>query len=360
MISLFIRRLKTVRIFGICLFFCQSTVSYADFQAGVLAASRGDYVSAQREWKSDASKGNAEAQFNLGALLLSGKLGQPDIKTAVRWIERASQGGYIEAAYALGMIYYTGAGSDIKQDHAKALKAFEFAAKKGHAQSQFSAGMLLLHGQAIRLDPLQAETWLVRAAEQNHFQAMFNLGLFHAGGQGGRVDLAKGLGWFEKAAENGMPQAQQTVARMYMDGRGTERNLVKSKFWFLKAANNNVPEAQYALGVIEQAGIGGSPDPAEALRWFHLSAKNWDHGAMYRLGLMHRAGEGVVADQVEAYKWFELAASGGYEDAHFLRAAVAVQLSDAERGRGYQLAQEWFDANHSTPHKHSDMVPHKH
>jgi len=357
---LFMRFLSCSRHIGISLLVCHSVLAHADFNAGVVAASRGDYTSAQREWKAAANGGNPEAQFNLGALLLSGKLGQPDVKNAVRWIEKASQAGYLEASYALGMIYYTGAGAEIKQDHAKALKAFEIAAKKGSAQSQFSVGMLLLHGLAIKLDPVQAEGWLVKAAEQGHIQAQYNLGMFHVGGQGGRVDSSKGLAWFEKAAENGMPQAMQTVARMYMDGRGAERNLPKARVWFMKAADANIPEAQYALGIMAQLGVGQNRSATDALRWFAMAAKNWDRSAQFHLGLQYRDGDGVAADLVEAYKWFELAASGGHEDAHFLRAAVAAQLSDADRARGYKLAQEWFDANHSTPHRHSDMTPHRH
>ncbi|QLQ04077.1 MAG: sel1 repeat family protein [Thiobacillus sp.] len=77
----------------------------ADFKTGLDAANRGDFNTAVQEWTPLAAAGNADAQYNLGALLLSGKTGQPDAKDAVKWIEKAAAKGHVEAAYALGMIF---------------------------------------------------------------------------------------------------------------------------------------------------------------------------------------------------------------------------------------------------------------
>jgi hypothetical protein len=49
-------------------FVCLVIPAWADFEAGVDAYNRGDYATALREWRSLAERGNASAQFNLGAL----------------------------------------------------------------------------------------------------------------------------------------------------------------------------------------------------------------------------------------------------------------------------------------------------
>lgn len=69
------------------------------------------------------------AQYNLGALMLSGKTGQSDPRKAIKWIEQAANKGHVDVAYSLGLLYYTGS-KEFKQDFSRAYKAFESAAKK--------------------------------------------------------------------------------------------------------------------------------------------------------------------------------------------------------------------------------------
>src|SRR5688500_10072630 len=90
-----------------------SPYASADFQTGAAAAGKGDFTTAMKEWKPAAAAGNADAQYNLGALLLSGKVGTPDFQNGVSWIEKAAKQGHVEAAYSLGMIFYTGLGDKI-------------------------------------------------------------------------------------------------------------------------------------------------------------------------------------------------------------------------------------------------------
>src|SRR5829696_2562401 len=78
----------------------------ADFRAGADAAAKGDFATAMNEWKTAAAVGDVEAQYNLGALLLSGKAGATDIPGGIRWIEKAASQGHAEAAYSLGMMFY--------------------------------------------------------------------------------------------------------------------------------------------------------------------------------------------------------------------------------------------------------------
>lgn len=61
---------------------------------GVEAYRRGDYRRAFEIWRPLAERGNAKAQFHLGAMLFEGRLGPPDNVAAYVWLERAVRGGY--------------------------------------------------------------------------------------------------------------------------------------------------------------------------------------------------------------------------------------------------------------------------
>ncbi len=104
----------------------------------------------------------------------------------------------------------------------------------------------------------------------------------------------------------------------------------------------------------------GDKNSSETYKWFDGAAKGWDRNAQFQLGKRYMTGEGVKADLIEAYKWFDLAASAGHDDAHFYRAAVATKISADDKKRAHAQAQEWFDANHTTVHRHYDMTPHRH
>ena len=71
---------------------CWPVTLLADFQAGVDAASRGDYSTAYREfWPLAALLGMAKAQNNLGAMYQYGQGVKQDYAEAVRWYRLAAE-----------------------------------------------------------------------------------------------------------------------------------------------------------------------------------------------------------------------------------------------------------------------------
>ena len=67
--------------------------AWADFQAGLEAADRGDYPTAVKEFQLSAERGDVKAQYNLGVMYQLG-LGVPqDDQEAVRWYRLAADQG---------------------------------------------------------------------------------------------------------------------------------------------------------------------------------------------------------------------------------------------------------------------------
>ena len=84
--------------------------AWADWDDGVAAAQRGDYATALREFRPLAEQGNAEAQFNLGAMYNFGYGVPQDYAEGMKWLRKAAEQGNAPAQYNLGIMYAMGTG----------------------------------------------------------------------------------------------------------------------------------------------------------------------------------------------------------------------------------------------------------
>ena len=93
------------------------------------AYQKGDYVTAFKEWKPKAEKGNKFFQYNLGLLYNLGKGVPQDYKEAFKWFSLSAQQGYEVAQRELGVMYYKGVGTI--QDYIYAHMWWSIAASSG-------------------------------------------------------------------------------------------------------------------------------------------------------------------------------------------------------------------------------------
>ncbi len=103
--------------------------AWADFQAGLEAADRGDYPTAVSEFQLSAERGDVKARYNLGVMYQLG-LGVPqDDQEAVRWYRLAAEQGDGSAQFKLGVMYDKGKG--VLKDYVLAHMWMNLAAAKG-------------------------------------------------------------------------------------------------------------------------------------------------------------------------------------------------------------------------------------
>jgi len=103
--------------------------AWADFQAGLEAADRGDYHTAVKEFQLSAERGDVKARYNLGVMYQLG-LGVPqDDQEAVRWYRLAAEQGDASAQFKLGIMYDKGKG--VLKDYVLAHMWMNLAAAKG-------------------------------------------------------------------------------------------------------------------------------------------------------------------------------------------------------------------------------------
>ncbi len=112
---------------------CLAMPTWADFQAGLEAYNRGDYMTALREFRPLADQGGASAQNNLGVLYGKGQGVPQDYAQARHWWEKAAAQGDAKAQYNLGVMYFNGYA--VPQDYVQARQWYEKAAAQGNGRS---------------------------------------------------------------------------------------------------------------------------------------------------------------------------------------------------------------------------------
>jgi len=103
----------------------------ADFQAGLDAYQKGDYVGAAKEWLPLAEAGDPAVQYNLGLLYLDGHGVPQSSAEAANWFRRSAEQDYTQAQHNLGAMY--GSGQGVKRDYVQAYKWLNICAAKNNA-----------------------------------------------------------------------------------------------------------------------------------------------------------------------------------------------------------------------------------
>ncbi len=110
-----------------------------------------------------AARGNADAMFELYAMLTQGVGCAADPARAVGWCVRAAEGGNVRAMANLGGLY--AAGNGLPQDRARSVEWYARAAEKGHGRAAASLGCMYALGQEIEPDEHKARWYFARAQE---------------------------------------------------------------------------------------------------------------------------------------------------------------------------------------------------
>jgi TPR repeat protein len=155
---------------------------------------------AARQLRQQAEKGDAIAQFILGADYELGFKVTRDLAQAAAWYRRAAEQGFAKAQYALGNLY--GKGRGVARDEAEAARWHRRAAEQGLAKAQYALGNRYAKGHGVGQDETEAARWYRQAAEQGNADAQYALGELYEQGHGVAQDAAEAMAWYSKAAAN--------------------------------------------------------------------------------------------------------------------------------------------------------------
>ncbi|MDE2362445.1 MAG: SEL1-like repeat protein [Hyphomicrobiales bacterium] len=157
----------------------------------------------------------------------------PDPAVEMAAIETLAARGDAAAQYELGARRADGVRT--ARNPKGAAEMFEKSATKGFAPAQYRLGVVYERGLGLARDSMLAKLWYQRAADRGNVRAMHNLAVLLADNDG-KPDYAGAAKWFRKAAEYGVRDSQYNLAILYARGMGGPQDLVQSYAWFAAAA----------------------------------------------------------------------------------------------------------------------------
>ncbi|MDT2021424.1 tetratricopeptide repeat protein [Methylocella sp. CPCC 101449] len=213
----------------------------ATMAAAYQASSQGDYARALDLWGPLAHAGVARAQNNIGACFAEGLGVERDDALALKWLTLSADAGDPVGRRNLAALYFKGQdslGQGIEADFDRAAELYRLAAEAGDGPAQDMLSWMLLEGETIALDPVEARRWALAAAEQGVAASMTRLGMIYHNALGVERDPEEAAAWWRKAAAAGDADGQAMLGAAHHLGAGVPRDPVQALALLLRAKAN--------------------------------------------------------------------------------------------------------------------------
>ncbi|TCL73001.1 hypothetical protein EV286_104431 [Rhizobium sp. BK251] len=213
------------------------------------AANTGDYETALAIWEPLARAGVARARNNIGACFAEG-LGVPrDRILALKWLTLAAEAGDPVGQRNYAAFHMQGVdGTDA--DYKLAAEFYRKAAEQGDAPAQDMLSWMLLEGEVVPPDPIEARLWAERAATSGIAASMTRLGMLYHNAIGVDRDAVQAAYWWERGAMLGDADAQAMLGAACHMGTGIAADRVAALAWLLRARDGGSPLAEPFIGPV--------------------------------------------------------------------------------------------------------------
>ena len=208
---------------------------------------------------------------------------QKNYKEAMKWYEKAADGGNTTAMNNIGDFYCYGNG--VVQNFIEAMKWYKKAVKAGDASAMGNVNRIHRYGYDVKQNYIEAMTmeWYKKAADIGDVTAMSNMGWFYEKGYGVAQNYNEAMNWYKKAAEVGHASAMNKVGDFYYHGQGVIQSYTEAMKWYKKAAKAGSAEAMYNVGWLYHQGYGIVQNHNEALKWYKKAADQGNHDAIIKI-----------------------------------------------------------------------------
>ncbi|MGO4386520.1 hypothetical protein AB4Y85_03190 [Microvirga sp. 2YAF29] len=293
-----------------------------------------------------AERGHVKAAVSLGDALMHGNGVASAPVEALRWYQKAAEGGATVALVRLGDFYA------LRSDGVETPRALEWYRKAADANSSTAMvrlGRMFSEGRGVPQDYALAATWLSRAAAAGSGPAMIELSaLYSKAGGPGHFNLAREA--LERAVRSGDARAPIALAKLYLargervmadttlrraaEGGNVEAALQLAETYLATKVPDQVAQARRWLALAEKAAVGNDElasrvavlqltDPGAAQRGVGvletLARKN-NPAAMTAYAQAMLKGAGVQSDGTRAESLLRRAIQLGYDPARFVLA----------------------------------------
>lgn len=233
------------------------------------------------------------------------------VREAKSILTKLANNGYPFAQYYLADGFASGLFTKGREDYNSAFPLFVIAAKHGHAESAYRAGLCYEFGWGCRKDPAKAVQYLRTAASKSHPGAMTRLGKACLAGDFGEKRYREGIKWMKRATEASdavYNAAPYQLGTLYETGYGDD--IFKDESYaaelFTQAAELGHAEASFRMGDAYEHGRLSCPrDPALSVHFYTGAAERGHAAAMMGLCAWYLVGAEPILekDEEEAYEW---------------------------------------------------------
>lgn len=165
----------------------------------------------------------------------------------------------------------------------QAYAAFLPLAEEGHAQSQFSLGLLYHLGRGMKVDLQKAYEWYKKAAMQENAPGMNNLGMMYLNGEYVAQNRDVAFKLFEKASGE-HAQAKDNMGQCYENGWGVEQDIGQAVNFYQLAGDQGYFLGYYHAGQVYEKGYPDEPKNIDtAVEWYIKAAEKNFQKARTRL-----------------------------------------------------------------------------
>lgn len=202
--------------------------------------------------RENAADGSIEANAKLGAFYCD----RGDYREAFDFVIAAAKSGHAESMYRAGLMFMGIAEKNPK--HEETYKAFfGAAAENGHV-----ASMVYCATSLREEDPGKAFQYAVQAAVTGDVEGVYILGHLYLAGIGTTLDQDRAYQLFRYAAERGKPEACYFVSMAFRSGFGVSRSVDDAVAWMMQAYRLGDEDAPQELEEYAKE----YPEHAEAIR----------------------------------------------------------------------------------------------
>lgn len=279
-----------------------------------------------------AERGNAEAQFKMGAICEKGTSGgvEKDILQAIYWYKQCKGGGKTSVQYKIGSWFEQGITDVMSVDLKEAVWWYRLCDAGRHAEMQYRIASWYEHGQSDELTVViernidEAIYWYKLCKAGNDMQTQLRIAGWYESGlevSNGR-DVIEAVYWYTLCFAIVPPEIQFKIAGFYEFGSdGLDRDLVKAVWWYELCKGGNISSVQNKIGSWFE-GIGllsdndeekenNSPsgllvDRDKAAWWYKLCNANNDKAVQMIIANWYEHGDGVSQSFCEAVYWYKL------------------------------------------------------
>jgi len=226
---------------------------------------------------SRAESGDPSALLEAGKILLTGRGMTKDVDRGVLFLERATQIGGTQSAFAHTALaqHYEVSSDTSPQAKANMVRHYRLAAGLGDTAAQVKVARILLDTLDTNDDPAytvqaraQARSLLDHAAKNGNVDASWELGFALTYGKGLAANATEGEEMLRRAADRGHTAASYLLASIFLQNPDTESfRPISARHYFESAANGGHPGALLKLAEGYESGAYWPKNISKGLDW---------------------------------------------------------------------------------------------